>query len=76
MAQTPQYPPRICIALREDQMQDLNTLLPWGVKTRIYQQMTDDLIELLRVQPEFVIGGILSGKLRFTVEERDDGQSE
>lgn len=67
---TRDYIPRLGIDLREDQLASLQELLPFGVRRRLFEVVIDDLIEMLRVDAEAVMGGLFSKKLKFTMEKR------
>ena len=64
---------RLAVDIRKDQYNDLNALLPWGVKRRLFEVVVDDLIDLLKNNKELVIGSLSTGRLRFTLEKRENG---
>jgi len=53
-------PPRLVVEIDEKQYDELNRLIPWGVKGQIFRIIIDDLIKLLRANPDAVIGAIVS----------------
>lgn len=42
------YKPRMTIELREDQINDLRNLVDWGIRSRIFEPIVDDLIMMLK----------------------------
>ena len=53
--------PRLSLAISMEQHIDLQNLLPWGVKNKIYRNITDDLIRILKSKHrDTFIAGILS----------------
>jgi len=68
----PNYKPRLSFDVREDQLLDLQRLLPTGVRRRLFEVVLDDLIGLLKESPEVIGGGLLSGRLKFTIDVKED----
>ena len=56
--------PNLTVSLTPEQWKKLRDLIPWGVKTQLMQFLIDDLIEMLEVDAEGVIGGILARKIK------------
>lgn len=61
-----QTPPRLVVDLPQEVHEELNRLIPWGVKTLIFRKLCVDLIILLRRDPEAVVGAIMSGELNLS----------
>ena len=40
--------PKFSIVVTAQQFHDLQELLPWGIKSKVYQAITDDLIRILK----------------------------
>jgi hypothetical protein len=53
-------PPRLVVEIDEKQFDELNKLIPWGVKGQIFRVIIDDLIRLLRTNPDVVVAAIVS----------------
>lgn len=45
---TKDWRPRLSIEVTEQQMTDLQELIPWGNKTKIFSAIIDDLISVLK----------------------------
>jgi len=59
-------PPKLQINLSEQQAKDLNKYIPWGLRTRLFWVIIDDLIKIMgdpELGPRF-LGGIMSRKIR------------
>ena len=53
--------PRLSLAISIEQHLDLQNLLPWGVKNKIYRRITDDLIKILKSEHrDSFLAGIIS----------------
>ncbi len=55
--------PRLTVELDDDQFDALTRLIPWGIKGQLFRVIVDDLIKLLKSNPDAVIGAILSKNL-------------
>lgn len=55
-----QSPPRLTVELTREQYDALAILIPWGVKGQVFRLIVDDLIKLVRTNPDAVIGAILA----------------
>jgi len=69
-------PPRLVINITEQQFRDLQRLIPHGLKTRLFQTLVDDMIELLEDEdPELVIGFFTEYKVIYdiTPNKRNNG---
>ena len=58
------YKPRMTIELREDQINDLRNLLDWGIRSRVFEPIVDDLIAMLRKDRAAVTALLLSREIR------------
>ena len=56
-------PPRLSIEISPEQDQALNQLIPWGVKGQLFRVLIDDMIMMLRKNPDATLGAILSKTL-------------
>jgi len=68
------YIPRLSVDIREDQLKDLQDMLPYGVRRQLIEVILDSVIEMLKVNPGIVMGGLITKRLKFTVEI-DDGNT-
>lgn len=57
------YKPRLTIELRQDQLDDLRSLVDWGVRSRVFEPIIDDLIALLRKDRASVTALLLSREI-------------
>lgn len=57
------YKPRLTIELRQDQLDDLRSLIDWGVRSRVFEPIIDDLIALLRKDRAAVTALLLSREI-------------
>ena len=56
----PDYSPRLVVDLPQNVHDELNRRIPWGVKSQIFRVLCEDLLELLRKDPDATIGALLS----------------
>ena len=56
--------PRITIALRQDQIDDLRYLIDWGIRSKIFEPIVDDLITMLRKDKAATLALLLSRELK------------
>ena len=54
------YSPRLVVDLPQNIHDELNHRIPWGVKSQIFRVICEDLLELLRADPDATIGVLLS----------------
>lgn len=66
------YPPRLNVAITDEQAKALQKHLTWGVRKQIFGKLTDALIESLEEDPEAIISGVLSDKVTFRPVRRYD----
>ena len=59
-----EWRPRLSITITKEQYQELQNLIPWGVKGQLFSAIIDDLIKALKVDGEKVLGAILARKLK------------
>jgi hypothetical protein len=57
------YKPRLTIELRQDQLDELRTLIDWGVRSRVFEPIIDDLILLLRKDRAAVTALLISREI-------------
>ena len=58
------YRPRLSIELTQQQFDELQHLIPWGMKNQLYAIITDDVIEMAqRLGPTF-IAAILARQIK------------
>lgn len=55
---------RLSVDIREDQKQDLDRLLPWGVGRSVFEVIVDDLIDMLKKHGSRALVPILDKRLR------------
>ena len=58
------YRPRLNIELTQKQYDDLQRLVPWGLKNELFLAVIDDLIELLEKGGEAAIAFLITRKIR------------
>lgn len=58
------YKHRITIELREDQILDLRNLIDWGIRSKLFVPIVDDLIEMLKKDRAAVIALLLTREIR------------
>lgn len=61
------YVPRLNVAIREDQANDLRELLPWGVRRLVFENIVDLLISALKVDKTGAIGGLIHNQFTLAV---------
>jgi hypothetical protein len=61
---TNNYKPRIAIEVRQDQLDELRSLLDWGIRSRVFEPIIDDLIVMLRKDRASVTALLLSREIR------------
>jgi len=59
----PKSPSRLVVELSDKQFDELGRLLPWGIKGQLFRIIVDDLIRLLKVNPDAVIGGLMTRQM-------------
>jgi len=59
----PDHIPRITIALRQDQIDDLRYLIDWGIRSKIFEPIVDDLIMMLKRDKAATLALLLSREL-------------
>lgn len=64
MAKVDDYKPRITLDLRQDQLDDLRNLIDWGIRSRVFEPIIDDLIALLKKDRAAVTAFLLSREIR------------
>jgi len=64
------YIPRLSVEITQEQFDALIKYIPWGIKKKLFSVIVDDLIEMLKVDPSRVIGLVVSGRAKFSLEER------
>lgn len=56
--------PHLHVEITHAQNEELNRLLPWGTKTRVFQRLVDDLIKVISgPQGQYALGAILRGDI-------------
>lgn len=63
MSTNSEYVPRMTISLRQDQLDDLRNLIDWGIRSKIFEPIVDDLIDLLKKDKAATLALILSRDL-------------
>lgn len=58
--ETASYVPRLTITLRQDQLDDLQNLVEWGLRSKIFEPIIDDLIALLKKDRASVVSLLLT----------------
>lgn len=58
--ETASYVPRLTITLRQDQLDDLQSLVEWGLRSKIFEPIIDDLIALLKKDRASVVSLLLT----------------
>jgi hypothetical protein len=58
------YRPRLSIELTQQQFDELQRLLPWGMKNQLYSIITDDVIELANKLGAQFIAAILARQIK------------
>ncbi len=57
------YKPRLTIDVRQDQLDDLRLLVDWGIRSRIFEPIIDDLITLLKKDRAAVTALLISREI-------------
>jgi hypothetical protein len=71
-------PPRLSVNLTEEQANALREVIPWGLKSALFQVIVDDIIELAKKHGQVFIAALLDRKIRlsriikFEIEDGDD----
>lgn len=67
--------PRITLELRQDQLNDLRYYLDWGIRSKVFEAVFDDLIEMLKKDRVAVVNLLLTRhmKLQDFLKEPQDG---
>jgi len=60
----PDHIPRITITLRQDQIDDLRYLIDWGIRSKIFEPIVDDLISMLKKDKAATLALLLSRELK------------
>lgn len=70
-----EYVPRMTLTLRQDQVDDLRVLIDWGLRSKLFEPVVDDLIEMLKRDRANTIALLLSRdiKLSHYLKRPDDG---
>lgn len=63
MSSNPDFNPRMTISLRQDQINDLRYLLDWGIRSKIFEPIVDDLIEMLKKDKASTLALLLSREI-------------
>lgn len=63
MSSNSEYVPRIAISLRQDQVDDLRALIDWGIRSKLFEPIVDDLIAMLKKDKAATLALILSREL-------------
>ena len=66
MSANPDYNPRMSISLRQDQLDDLRYLIDWGLRSKIFEPIVDDLIGMLKKDKAATLALLLSRELTLT----------
>ena len=59
----PDWKPKLNIQITKEQSKELKCLVPYGVRTRLFNLIIDDLIALCRSGGGVTVSAILAGKL-------------
>lgn len=57
------YRPRVVVEVSEEQLRDLNNLIPWGMRNTLMVKILDDLIDVVRTHGLIAVSLIIAGKL-------------
>lgn len=57
-------PPRLVVELTRKQHNQLNRLIPWGVRSQVFRVLVSDLLTMLEKDPDHVLGALLSRYLK------------
>ena len=57
---TNEYSPRLVVDLPQNVHDELNRRIPWGIKSQIFRVICEDLLEMLRKDPDTTIGLLLT----------------
>jgi hypothetical protein len=57
-------PPRLVVELTRQQHNELNRLIPWGMRSQVFRVLVADLLAMLRHDPDYVLGALLSRYLK------------
>ena len=72
-------PPRLSVEISEQQLRDLNRLLPWGTRAVVFRALIDDLIRMLKINPSAVVGALISKSITLedfpTLKDRYHGHA-
>ena len=58
------YRPRLTIEVSEEQLRDLQNLLDWGVRNRMFCYIIDDVIRLLKKHGDFFVAAVCSKDIK------------
>ena len=58
------YKPRMTIDLRQDQLDDLRSLIDWGIRSKVFEPIVDDLILLLKRDRAATISLLLTREIK------------
>lgn len=54
------YRPRLSIEITEEQYSKMNKVIPWGVRSRLFSVIIDDLVHIIEIHGEMAIAAIIS----------------
>ena len=66
----PDYTRRLVVDLPDDVHDELNRLIPWGVKSQIFRVICEDLISMLRANPDATLGALLTRSITLTAFQK------
>lgn len=58
------YRPRLSIDLTEEQQMELNRLIPWGVKVKLFSAIVDDVIRCVKEHGQIFIAAVLTKSIK------------
>jgi hypothetical protein len=77
---TIQSSPRLIVELPEDLHNEMNKLLPWGVKSHIIRILCEDLVAILRKNPDKALGALMARAVKLedfpAFKELQDGDNQ
>ena len=59
------YRPRLSFELTPEQQARVQRLIPWGTHRRLYQAITDSMLDLVEKYGDFAIAAIIAGRISF-----------
>ncbi len=54
------YRPRLSIEITEEQYNKMNKVIPWGVRSRLFSVIIDDLVDVIEMYGEMAIAAIIT----------------